>query len=110
MFILQLFLRSALIFFCCWFVSVPLTFGLSCFLCVAFTLSTCSVSLDLGAENSERQRNKTDSRERSFISKMKLLFQSNVSTNRVVVCYLALGYVEECFYFKYQKNEAVTVQ
>ena len=89
---------------------MPLTFGLSCLLCVAFTLSTCSVSLDLSVENSERQRNKTDSRERSFISKMKLLFQSNVSTNRVVVCYLALGYVEECFYFKDQKNEAVTVQ
>ena len=27
-----------------------------------------------------------------------------------VTMYLALGYVEECFYFKYQKNEAVTVQ
>ena len=39
---------------------------------------------------------------------MKLLFQSKVLTNRVVVCYLALGYVEESFYFKYQKNEAVT--
>ena len=103
-----MFLRSAS--FCCWVLSVPLIFGLSCLLCVAFTLSTCSVSFDLSAENSERQRNKTDSRERSFISKMKLLFQSNVSTNRVVVCYLALGYVEECFYFKYQKNEAVTVQ
>ena len=41
---------------------------------------------------------------------MKLLFQSNVSTNRVFVCYLALRYVEECFYFKDQKNEAVKVQ
>ena len=41
---------------------------------------------------------------------MKLLFQSKVLTNRVVVCYLALGYVEESFYFKYQKNEAATVQ
>ena len=41
---------------------------------------------------------------------MKLLFQSNVSTNRVFLCYLTLRYVEECFYVKDQKNEAVTVQ
>ena len=46
--------------FCCWFVSFPLTFGRDCLRCVGFTLSACSVSLELRAENSIKKLKKID--------------------------------------------------
>ena len=49
------FWRSAFISFSCWFLSVPLTFGLDCLRCVGFTISACSVSLELSAENSVKK-------------------------------------------------------
>jgi len=81
------FWRSAFISFCCWFLSVPLTFGLSCLRCVGFTLSACSVSLELSAENSVKKLNKIDNIEFSiYFSKMSsVLDMCSVLTDRVVV-------------------------
>ena len=81
------FWRSAFISFCCWFVSFPLTFGLSCLRCVGFTLSACSVSLELSAENSVKKLKKIDNIEFSiYFSKMSsVLDMCSVLTDRVVV-------------------------